>query len=333
VLLHRMGWKNVVAAFWATRFCFLWVLFISGIRYMLRTSAWRLTFLAAEQIPFWRLFQGMIAGEALAYLTFTGPFLGEPLKAAMVKNVSFGKSLTSTVVEAFLNTVSATLLTFAGLLLLAALPWRSAHPFAYQGFGISICGLLLIGGFLGLKFISSIFTFVIRRLHSSGRSKQHRWEDYCSLVEERLEHVRRDRPGSIEKILAITIICQLLLILEIVLALWPLGYRLDWTTLLVIEAGTKLAKAIFFFIPARVGADEGSSAGIFKLLGMSSYPGITLVLVRRMRALTWSFLGLAFLALENRRAAAPLTGPSSTPHRPPEQKPEGRALTSYDEQR
>jgi hypothetical protein len=272
------------------------VLLASGIRYLLRTFAWRLTFLPTEQISLGRLFRGMIAGEAMSYLTVTGPLLGEPLKAAMVGNVAFGKSLTSTVAEAFLNALAASLLTVAGLLLLSLQAMRGTHPLVYETVAIMVCVALVAAAFWVLKHTSSVFTFAVRALRWGLGSKSQRWGEACSVIEARLAHLRQERPGALEGILTITLVCQVLLILEIVLVLWPLKYHLDWTTLLIVEAGTKLAKALFFFVPARIGADEGSSAGIFALLGMSSYPGVALVLVRRLRAFAWTLLGLGFLA-------------------------------------
>lgn len=240
----------------------------------------------------------MIAGEALNYLSIPGPLLGEPLKAAMVENVSFGRSLTSTITESLLNTVSAAVLTISGLLVLAAGLLYPTGSSTYEILAIFLLLSLLLVVLAALGSAKSISIYLVRIVHRIPGIKNRRWEDYCSIVEERFALLRRQRPGSLQAIFCITLVCQVLLMAEIVLVLWPLGYHLQLTTVLIVEAATKASKAAFFFVPARIGADEGSAAGVFLLLGMTSFPGLALVIVRRLRALVWSLAGLVFLATD-----------------------------------
>ena len=62
--------------------------------------------------------------------------------------------------------------------------------------------------------------------------------------------------------------------------------------------------ALFFFVPAKAGVQEGGKALIFRLLGLDPAKGLVLGIVRRLRELTWSLIGLVVLARHQARRRA-----------------------------
>ena len=58
---------------------------------------------------------------------------------------------------------------------------------------------------------------------------------------------------------------------------------------------------LLFFVPARVGTQEGGKYAIFRLLRLDPRVGFALGLVRRLRELVWALVGLAVLAGWQRR--------------------------------
>ena len=61
----------------------------------------------------------------------------------------------------------------------------------------------------------------------------------------------------------------------------------------MIEGSAKLVAFVFFFVPAQLGATEGSNALIFPIIGLPIAAGVTLALVRRVRSLCIAAIGIA----------------------------------------
>ena len=62
---------------------------------------------------------------------------------------------------------------------------------------------------------------------------------------------------------------------------------------------------LFKMLPMRLGIDEAGAAVFADRLGLGSATGITLALVRRMRMLCWSAVGIVFVLMRSIRRSAP----------------------------
>ncbi|HEU5321815.1 MAG TPA: hypothetical protein VFX28_13500, partial [Methylomirabilota bacterium] len=96
---------------------------------------------------------------------------------------------------------------------------------------------------------------------------------------------------------------------EIYVILAWLGGPVDWQTALALETGSVLIEAVLFFVPAKVGTQEGGKVLLFALLGMNPARGLTVGVVRRIRELAYAGLGLAALGLLMARPASRLAAP------------------------
>ncbi|MBI4391918.1 MAG: hypothetical protein HY575_08510, partial [candidate division NC10 bacterium] len=65
---------------------------------------------------------------------------------------------------------------------------------------------------------------------------------------------------------------------------------------LALEAGHQLSRAAGFFIPAKLGAQEGGNLLVFSALGFPAALGVAVSLLRRVRELAWVAVGLVLLA-------------------------------------
>jgi lysylphosphatidylglycerol synthase-like protein len=83
--------------------------------------------------------------------------------------------------------------------------------------------------------------------------------------------------------------------LEIYLILHWVGHTVSWRTALALEVGSVLIDGILFFIPAKIGTQEGGKVVLFAALGLTPARGLTVGVVRRIRELTYAGLGLAAL--------------------------------------
>ena len=82
---------------------------------------------------------------------------------------------------------------------------------------------------------------------------------------------------------------------EIYLILYWVGAAVDWPTAVALETGSVLIDGMLFFVPAKVGTQEGGKVVLFAALGLSPARGLTVGVVRRIRELTYAGLGLVAL--------------------------------------
>jgi hypothetical protein len=64
----------------------------------------------------------------------------------------------------------------------------------------------------------------------------------------------------------------------------------------ILETANRLTNVVFKFVPLRLGVDEAGSAIFTTVLGYTSATGATLALVRKVRMLVWTAVGVFFLA-------------------------------------
>jgi len=97
---------------------------------------------------------------------------------------------------------------------------------------------------------------------------------------------------------------------EIYVILAWVGAPVGWQTALALETGSVLIDGILFFVPAKMGTQEGGKVLLFAMMGLDPARGLTVGVVRRIRELTYAGLGLAVLAWLTARpvAGVPATG-------------------------
>jgi len=97
---------------------------------------------------------------------------------------------------------------------------------------------------------------------------------------------------------------------------WCMGVVEVYIVLTCLDAGPSLSRAatievlsvgldaLTFFVPAKAGTQEGGKVLIFDVLGLDPTKGLTLGIVRRLRELSWSMVGLVVLARHHARRRA-----------------------------
>jgi hypothetical protein len=91
---------------------------------------------------------------------------------------------------------------------------------------------------------------------------------------------------------------------EIYVILAWVGGAVDWRTALALETGSALIDGILFFVPAKVGTQEGGKVLLFAILGLDPARGLTVGVIRRVRELAYAGLGLAVLGWLTTRPTA-----------------------------
>ena len=303
-LLVRLDASEIFALLRGIGWYFGLITVIYGGYEMLRALALRQCVIAEHRPAYWDLLRIRISGEAIQFLTFTGPFLAEPTKASYLRS----RGLTTT--EAF----AATVTEFLIYMLLSAAMSVAGLYYLLHAFNltrpVSVAARTILYGAGGFLLVSAYA--VARRIYLIGYviSKIARLLSLRRFLnpvqvrhtEDLLLAVLRTRPRRLLSILLIESGAQLLLIFELFVLFWAVRQPVSPLSPFLIEATTKFISVGFFFIPGQVGITEGAYAIVFHEIGLAASMGFALALARRLRSLLFAGAGMTSAALWERKS-------------------------------
>lgn len=237
-----------------------------------------------------------LSGEAVQFLTFTGPVLAEPAKAVMLRRhgLSAPEALATTLAEYLASSLAAAVMAVVGLgyVLWWVEPRGSLRAAALVIFWAMLAFVLLFGIGVGLRL--PLIGSAARRLARLP---------FCQRLQPRLEGLRKmedvligtlgDNLGRLAKILGLETLGQLCLGVELWTLLQALGHGPGLPFAMLVEGSTKFITAGYFFVPGQVGVAEGSYAVVFTAFGLTAQAGVAVSLVRRLRSMATAAIGLA----------------------------------------
>jgi hypothetical protein len=286
--LARIGWAGpIIAAFYI-------------LHQWLRAMA--LSASVVETPLRWRdAFWIRIAGEAVQFLTFTGPFLAEPAKALLLAGKIRGA------VQGFAATLTEylTFLFTGALFTIGSLAWLLGSGRLTGGWRTT--AIALICGMTG--FLATSAWAIANRIHLLGaalervaklpgiRRKLRPDMPAVHRTEDLLLDIMHDRPKRFAGILALEAGAHAVLALELYAMLLALGLSSGLGMAFIIEGAAKFVGLAFFFVPGQIGASEGAHTAIFKVLGLPAVAGFTVPLVRRIRSVIVAGIGLAAMSV------------------------------------
>ena len=288
------------------------ILALSALRNCARAGSWYFSIEPEHRgLGFWTILNVMLAGEAIKYLTATGPLLSEPAKAAIVRRrmpLLYGVS--SVVVENLIYYLSVLIFMLAGV---PALAWLPQVPDGLMMAGYIVACVIILslaGGWLAMRRRWYALSALLNRLGRRMASRRERLEVMASRtrsLEENVYSFYERQRGAFYLILALNLSAHLINVVEVyfILALMQLPASIEAG--FVIEAVTKVINMAFFFVPARAGVYESGNALVFGALGMGAGAGVALAIIRKLRALVWAGYGLvaiAFITMRERNANA-----------------------------
>ena len=294
-MLARIGWGAVPIAL------------AYAVYQSLRALALTASVMSARRLTFRDALWIRLSGEAVQFLTFTGPFLAEPAKAWLLK----GRGLTA--VEGFAATITEYLsytLT-AALLSIAALGWLLAAgmtggPRAAAIVILSIMTAFLIVSAIAIALRVHLLGAILERVTALPGVRTRLRVNMTDVhqVEDLLLDVMHDRPRRFARILLVETASHALHILELYLIIRALELGAGLGTATLIEGAAKFIGLAFFFIPGQVGASEGAHTIIFEVVGLPAAAGFVVPFVRRIRAVVVAALGLLGISLLTRARGA-----------------------------
>jgi hypothetical protein len=291
-LLARIGWGFVpIAALYAGHQALrAWALCLSAVR------PGALAYADALAIR--------LSGEAIQFLTSTGPFLAEPSKALLLGRHGLTKT------EGFAVTIGEYLAyTFVSAVMLAvAMGYLTAHV----GVGLALRNTAIVLLVVSVTFLGVSAVAISNRIYLIGGvmrrlgrmpivGRRVRLDDQAvRRVEDLLLGILRERPGRFTKILLLETLAHALLVVELWWLLWMSEVASGFDRALLLESASKFTGLAFFFIPGQVGASEGVNIVLFRALGLSGAAGLGVALARRVRSVLAAAAGLGALALITR---------------------------------
>jgi putative membrane protein len=247
--------------------------------------------------PLFDLFLIRTAGDAVNLITPLAYLGGEPLKAFLLQNhrVPLTDAFASVVVAKTIMTFAYGVFIFLGLatVLLGArgLDYTLAGGFG-AGLFLALAAMLLY--YTQRRGLFSILHRLIQRLGVKGEAWMAKREALENL-DAKIATLYQD--GRIlSGCFLLSLLGWISSILETYFFLLALDTPVPLLTAFGIQALVVGVKALAFFIPASLGAQEGGTLLIFLGFGMSGGTAMAFSLLRRARELFWVLIGLLLLS-------------------------------------
>jgi len=271
------------------------VLLVEALNVLLNTWGWSLAFPAGERtVSGWWLLAARLAGDGVNYLTPSGTVGGEFLRVRLLgPTVPLGVRWASVSVAKLAQVVAQAVFVLLGLaLVLPRLTPVSREVAWIVGAGAALLVSLALAWLLR-RGVWATLHGVAGRL-GLGQRVPAGWVATGRELDATLTRLGH---GRLVASLACFVAAWAVGAAEIYLILWWLGGPVDWQTALAVETGSVIIDGILFFVPAKVGTQEGGKVLLFAALGLSPARGLTVGVVRRIRELTYAGLGLAALGI------------------------------------
>jgi putative ABC transport system permease protein len=299
-VINRVGVQPIFDALIKIGFGFFILLGISGARHALRTLAMRAAVHPEHRrFNFRHAFSVRLGGEAISFLTFTGPILGEATKVALLKKrVPLVYGVSALVVDNLLYNLSVALFILSGAVVML-LAYDLPSVVRIVLYGIAAAATLGIAAAIwAANRRVMLLTWIIDTLGRLGihpkslTSRRNHISDLESHVYDFYSH----RPRSFLAMIGFNLLAHASSVLEVYVTLRMLGYSPFVHAAYVIESLTKVINFAFGFVPATIGVYEGGTEIILQTLGFAAATGVTLALVRKAGTLFWTVIGLIILA-------------------------------------
>ena len=308
IIVRKVGLGSIGETLRQIGFGFVFLVGIVGLRHALRTtSLWFAVPPQHRRFSFWRAFSTRLGGEAVSFLTFTGPVLGEATKVAMLRrHVPLAQRVQAVVVDNLLYNLSVALFISSGalvLLLTFSLPPAARVPLIVIATGMALSIFVVVWAVVS-KMMPLAWT--VDQLARLGPKRD--WllskRPHVVELETNVYNFYRDRPRAFFAVAGTILLSHATSVIEVYVTLRMLGLETTPGTSYVIDSLTKVINLVFSFVPATIGVYEGGTGVILRALGHTVAAGVTLGIVRKAAVLVWTAIGLLALIRHTAAGAA-----------------------------
>jgi putative ABC transport system permease protein len=298
-VINRVGIQPLFDALLRIGFGFFVIVAISGSRHVLRTIAMRAAVPPEHRrITFRHAFAARLGGEAISFLTFTGPLLGEATKVALLrKRVPLTYGVPALVVDNLLYNLSVVFFVLSGAcVMLFSYPLPTPVYVALVVIAAAATLGIAIAA-LAAKRRVMLLTWAIDRLAELRLSPKVilKRRHHIYHLESKVYDFYKHHPGAFFGMIACDLLSHATSVLEVFVALRMLGYQPLVSQAYIIESLTKVINFLFAFVPGTIGVYEGGTEVILRTLGFATATGVALALVRKAAIVCWTSIGLLVL--------------------------------------
>ena len=270
------------------------VLALSLARFVARSTAW--TALIPGDTPPGRALAAVIAGEAVGALTPLSLLVSEPTKAAYLgsalPSVGTAGALAALVAETFFFSISVAVYVMLGAaVLLVAYPVDDTMRAA---------GLAALGGMTGVLAVATWMAWRKPTLAGAlvSRIPIRAVADLAGAVRafERTAYRSTGHAGARLGIVASSETAfHALSFLELWVTLWLITGESHLAAAFVLDTVGRITNIVFKMVPLQLGVLQVGSELVAAALGLAPGIGVTASLIRTVRVLTWSLVGLGLV--------------------------------------
>ena len=281
--IQRVGWG--LAA----------ILALAGLRFLLRAECWRLCLPPGAPFTLSQAARAFLAGDAVGNVTPLGPLASEPTKVFLTRHhLATRESVASLAAENLVYAVSVVAMVGIGLaVLLTTMPL----PDAWRP--------VLVATLIAAGAGALVSWRLLRGTWDEGRGPRPWWRERLAGVRIAVLGFWAGHPLRLWRVFALDIVFHALAVFEVFLTLrWLLGDRSPTLAqAIVFEALNRVVTVAFKFVPFRIGIDEVLSGALAPVLAVNPAAGVALAVVRKVRNLVWSAVGLAVIAAHPARGS------------------------------
>jgi hypothetical protein len=284
--IRDVGWVDVAAGIRRVGWGLVAILAISGFRFVLRAECWRRCMAPDVRLPLRQALVAYLAGDAIGNVTPLGLVASEPTKVFLTRHrLATREAASSLAVDLFIYAVSVAAMIGIGL---AALLFTIPLPAGWREVILAGLVALAAGGAVALRLMGGTWT--------AERGPRPQWRARLASLRESVLTFSAGHPARLWHVFALHLGFHALALLEIFLTLYWLVGDVSLAQALVVSALDRLVIVVFKFVPFRIGVDEASSGGMTALLGWGAAVGVTLAIVKKVRSLAWTGVGLLLIA-------------------------------------
>jgi len=289
--IRRVGWGLLA------------ILALAGLRFIVRAECWRLCVPPSTRLTRLQAFTAFLAGDAVGNVTPLGLLASEPAKVLLTRHhLATRESVSSLAVENLVYGASVVAMVGVGIaVLLATVPL----PRAWFWIGIGTITAFVIGTLAVAR--------LLRGTWDHERGERPRWRQRLAGVRAAVLGFSTDYRARLWRVFALDLLFHALAVIETFITLqWVLGeHALTFAQAVVFEALNRVVTVAFKFVPFRIGVDEAFSGALAAALAIDPAAGVALAVVRKIRTLIWSGVGLAIVAAHPARGAAVVASSTS----------------------
>jgi hypothetical protein len=280
------------------------ILVLSLLRFSARSTGWAA--LIPADTPPGRALAAMLAGEAVGSLTPLSFVVSEPTKAAYLgaslEAVGTKGALAALAAETFFFGVSVGIYVMAGAAVLLYV-YPVEHDLRVAGaaaLGLTAMGLALAAVMAWRKprLVSGVLERVAQRIAPAGLKPG---GSIGGLIEHvrAFEHLAYGSTGHPAARIGIVILAatmfHVLSFLELWLTIWLITGESHPAAAFILDTVGRLTNVLFKMIPLQLGVLQVGSEMVARAIGLAPGVGVTVSLVRTVRVLFWSGIGLVLL--------------------------------------